>query len=83
VARRFVKWLRGFKGFRAEPEEYIVVDDSRVLVFVCNTGEGRASGVEFEQETVANCFEIRGGLVTRLVLYYDRDRALADLGLEE
>ena len=31
----------------------------------------------------ASLFEIRLGLVTKLVNHYDRDRALADLGLEE
>jgi ketosteroid isomerase-like protein len=81
MAVRYGDWLRGWKDFRAEPEEYLVIDDNRILVLVHNTGRGRASGVELEQRSVANFFEIRDNRVTRLVLYWDRGRAFADMGL--
>jgi hypothetical protein len=31
----------------------------------------------------AALFQIRGDMVTRLVVYFDRERALADLGVSE
>jgi ketosteroid isomerase-like protein len=83
MAREYGEMMRGFKEFRAEPERYVAADEHRILVLVVNTGRGNASGIEFEVHSVANFFEIRCGKVTRLVLYWDRDRALADLGLEE
>ncbi len=81
MSERYGDWLRGWKDFRAAPEEYFVVDDNRILVFVLNSGRGRTSGLQFEQRSVANFFEIRGGKVTRFVLYWSRERAFADLGL--
>jgi ketosteroid isomerase-like protein len=81
MAVRYGGWLRGWRDFRAKPEEYVVIDDRRILVLVHNTGRGRASGLELEQRSVANFFEIRDNRVTRLVLYWDRERAFADLGL--
>jgi ketosteroid isomerase-like protein len=81
MAAHYGDWLRGWKDFRANPEEYVVIDDGRILVLVHNTGRGRASGLELEQRSVANFFEIRDHRVTRLVLYWDRDHAFADLGL--
>jgi hypothetical protein len=46
---------------------------------------GRTSGLDIGQikSEGAHLFELRGGKVTRIVNYLDRDRALADLALEE
>jgi hypothetical protein len=35
------------------------------------------------QSQSANLFHVVAGMVWRVVIYLDRDRALADLGLEE
>jgi len=77
--------LAPFTDARIEAEEYRELDGERVLVFVRNSGRGKTSGLAIEQMHVkaADVFHVRDGKVTRLVAYWDRDRALADLGLEE
>jgi ketosteroid isomerase-like protein len=81
MVERYRDWLRAWKDFRAEPEEYLVLDGERILVLVRNSGRGRTSGLEVDQRSVANLFQLRDGKVTRLVIYWERERALADLGL--
>ncbi len=82
MSDRYGDWLRDWRDFRAEPERFFVVDQERVLVFVRNGGRGRASGYELEGRSVANLFEVRAGKVVKFVLYWDRDHALADVGLQ-
>ena len=66
--------------FRAEAEQYRDVDAERVVVLNRFSGRGKMSGLRVDQKG-AEVFEIHSGKVTRIVVYNDRDRALADLGL--
>jgi ketosteroid isomerase-like protein len=77
--------LSPFENARIDAEEFRELDAERILVFVNNSGRGRTSGLQIEHTHVkaADVFHLHCGKVTRLVAYWDRDRALADLGLEE
>jgi hypothetical protein len=76
------EWLAAWEDFRAEADEYRVIDDERVLVCGHMRAIGRLSGTLTDTETV-NLFHIRDQKVVRLVLYSGRERAFAELGLEE
>jgi ketosteroid isomerase-like protein len=69
-----------WEHYRVEAEGYLELDAERVLVFSRVIGRGKSSGVEIEQRR-AGTFQIRDGKIRRLVMWWDRDRALADLGL--
>jgi ketosteroid isomerase-like protein len=77
--------LRGWAEFRAVAYEYRELDEERVLVLAHARGRGKTSGLELGQISrgAATLFQLRDGKVTNLLVYWDRDRALADLGLEE
>jgi ketosteroid isomerase-like protein len=75
-------FLSLWEEYRVEAEEYRELDDERVLVLTIQSGRGKGSGVETRQPR-ASLFHVRDGKVTRRVNYWDRDRALADLGLTE
>jgi ketosteroid isomerase-like protein len=74
-----------WQDFRAEPTEYLELDEERVLVLVQVIGRATSSGMELTQVPTrqASLLHIRDGKVTRLLLYWHRENALADLGLEE
>jgi len=82
MAEGFRDFLSAWEEHRAAAEEFREVDDERVLVLVRVVARGRASGLELSQMQAkgASMFHFREGRVTRLVCYFDRDRALADLG---
>jgi ketosteroid isomerase-like protein len=65
-------------------DDYREVDDERVLVCFHGSGRGKGSGLELGQLAgqAASLFQVCDGRVVRVVFYWDRDRALADLGLE-
>ena len=51
-----------------------------MLVLIHRSGRGKRSGVEVTQQG-AHVFHIDDGKVTMFVQYWERQRALADLGL--
>jgi ketosteroid isomerase-like protein len=76
--------VSAWEDLRVKAEGYRELADERVLVFFSLTGRGRTSGLdlgELHRHYVA-VFHMSDGSVTRLVIYWDRDHALADLGLE-
>jgi ketosteroid isomerase-like protein len=87
MAQAYRDFLSTWEDFRTEPEEYRDIDDEHVLVYVRDRGRGKASGLEIGQimgtENGAILFAIRDRKVVKLVNYWDRERALADLGIEE
>jgi ketosteroid isomerase-like protein len=85
MAERWRGFMSAWVDYRSEADEYREIDSDRVLVLMQHGGRGKASGVGFENMKTkgANVFRLRDGKVTKLVLYWDRDLARADLGLEE
>ena len=86
----YLAWVRDFLsswvGFRMKVDDYRELDDDRVLVLAHTSGgRGKTSGLELGLHGGggAQVFHIRAGKVARVVTYFDRERALADLEVEE
>jgi ketosteroid isomerase-like protein len=77
--------LGAFDDHRMQVDEFREVGDDRVLVLAHAVARGKASGMDVRSPPGlgASVFHVRGGRVTNLLVYWDRDRAFADLGLKE
>jgi ketosteroid isomerase-like protein len=77
--------LSAWEEYRHYAGEYRELDNERVLALTRYSGRGKTSGLELGQmrAIAGSLFQVRDGKVTRLVLYFDGERALADLGLSE
>jgi ketosteroid isomerase-like protein len=75
--------LSAWREVRFRVEEYRELDEDRVLVLVRMSGRGKRSGLNAADLRTrgAQTFCIQSGKVSRITSYWDRDRALADLGL--
>jgi ketosteroid isomerase-like protein len=80
VVTAFREHLSAWGEYRSEVEQYRELDGERVLALIHVTARGTTSGLEGANKG-ANLFHLRDGKVTRLILYWDRDLAFADLGL--
>lgn len=85
MTRTWRDFLSAWENYRVEAHEYWALDEERVLVALRALGRGKASGLDIGRANAgprsANIFHVRGGKVIRLATYFNRDRALTDLGL--
>jgi ketosteroid isomerase-like protein len=83
MSAAFYEVLSPYKDYRVMAEEVRELDDERVLVLHRYSGVGKTSGLQIGEiaSRGADLFHLRGGRVTRLVVYWDCRRALADLGV--
>jgi ketosteroid isomerase-like protein len=83
MAKAWRDYLVAWEDWRLEVDEYRELDDERVLVLARRRGRGKLSGLELGQlaDRATSVMHVRAGKVTKLVIYADRERALAHLGL--
>jgi ketosteroid isomerase-like protein len=88
----FAGMAEGWRGFlsvwedlRGVPEESRELDDERLLLLHSFAGRGKGSGLDVGRTPIraASVLHVRDGKVSRFHIYFDRERALAELGLEE
>jgi ketosteroid isomerase-like protein len=83
LAQAMRDMLSPWDHFRGYVEECRELDVERVLVLLHASGRGKASGLELDALSAqqAQVVQVRDGKVTKILVYYDRKRAFADLGL--
>ena len=82
VANAFRDHLSAWGEYLSAVEEYLELDDERVFVLVRVVARGKTSGLQAANNG-AHLFEIHDDRVTRLVIYWDRDHGLTDVGLKD
>jgi ketosteroid isomerase-like protein len=83
MAEGFREFVSAWEEYSVKVYEYRDLDEERVLSLADWRGRGKTSGVDLGQMSAkgAGVWHIRDRKVTRYVLYFDFQRAFADLGL--
>jgi ketosteroid isomerase-like protein len=83
MAAGWRSWLSAWEDLRVEVDEYRELDNERVLVLSQGFARGKTSGLETARlrSEAASLFHIRGGKVTKMTIYFDRNRAFSELGI--
>jgi ketosteroid isomerase-like protein len=78
-------FLSVWDAWRVAAERYYEADEERILVLSRFSGRGTTGGFELNELSShgASLFHVRSGKVTRLAVYWDRERAMADVGLTD
>jgi ketosteroid isomerase-like protein len=81
----WTEFLRNWEGFRIDAEGFLDLDDGRVAVLGAFSGRGKYSGMDVRDAEMKGVmvFQFRDRKVTRMVMYYNRERGMEELGLAE
>jgi ketosteroid isomerase-like protein len=85
MASAWRELLSAWADLRIDVQEYRELDAERVLVLTRSSARGKASGLKLPEAWTdgAAIYQMCDGKVRRHVVYFDRERALVDLGLSE
>jgi ketosteroid isomerase-like protein len=85
MSEAMADYARPWQGYRVQVDQYRTLDDERVLVLLRQHGRGKASGTDLTaiHTDAANVLHVRDGKVIKLVVYWERARAIADLGIAD
>jgi hypothetical protein len=83
MAESFREWLGDWSDMKAAADKYLALDHEHVLVPYQSETPGPTNGPDQAPARAqgATLFQVRASRVTRIVQYYDRERAFADLGV--
>ena len=82
VRRVWASYMDAFDSLEWNPEEFIAVDDFRLIVVNHNRARGRGSGAEVDA-VGAQLWTLRGGKAQSVRLYQSKAEALEAAGLRE
>jgi ketosteroid isomerase-like protein len=75
VRQWFEDWGSAWEDYSGEPEEFIDVDDDRVIAVLRIRAKGRRSGLEIDRQD-AILYVMRDGKMARLDYYNSKQQAL-------
>jgi hypothetical protein len=82
MAHGWGQWLSSWDGLRVQADDCRELDAERFLLTGRAVARGKTSGMDItQQRSAAVLFCLDNHRVIRLVQWWDRERALADLGL--
>jgi hypothetical protein len=83
LAPSFREWLGAWSDWKGAADSYIELDREHVLVPYQSETPDTASGTDQAPARTqgATLFHVRAHRVTKIVQYYDRERAFSDLGI--
>ncbi|HEX3511427.1 MAG TPA: nuclear transport factor 2 family protein [Solirubrobacteraceae bacterium] len=83
LGRGVREFLSEWEDFRIHAEDFREIDGHRILVLDKRSGLSRTTGLQLRTVRTegARVFHLSDGKVTRIVVYFDRHRAFADLGV--